>query len=63
MQPDAGCEDAVEVERRRALLKLMSPSMFTSVHAEVEGWWKAEKEGIPTALLSHDRLFVPIRSV
>ena len=52
VQPEDGCDDAEEVDRRRSLLKLMTPSMFLSVEAQFESQWKADIDAGPPALRS-----------
>ena len=52
VQPEEGCDDAAEVERRRALLKVMTPSMFGIVDTDVKNIWKAESDAQAPALRS-----------
>ena len=52
VDPQEGCSEAAEVDRRRALVKRLSRSMMSEVDAKVKGMWMSECKVQPHALQS-----------
>ena len=44
VDPQEGCSEAAEVDRRRALVKRLSRSMMSEVDAKVKGMWMSERK-------------------
>ena len=50
VQPDEGCDNKEEVDRRRGWLKLMTPHKMLIVESEVQDLWKSNRDTQSSAM-------------